>query len=157
MRSRPKTLFSTLDTINLLDDLGSWAGDAYDGMSLVGTCNGLIYMWDGEKPDGPITLANPVTGETLGYRRYHCPQQRLLQRHVTRTPLHTTPLRGGIRSRTSPTASTGLGVHTRGAHWRDVATGSPREPYDTAKGVVNIDGTVYWAVKLRNTGKGHVL
>jgi hypothetical protein len=78
MRSRPKTLLATVDTIHLVDDLESWRwrGDTYDGMSLVGTCNGLVCMWDGQKPDRPITLANRVTGETLAIPPLPLPQAK---------------------------------------------------------------------------------
>ncbi|VAI40022.1 unnamed protein product [Triticum turgidum subsp. durum] len=68
MQSRPKMLVTTVDTIHLGEEglpSSRWTGAGYDGMSLVGTCNGLVCMYDSQDPDGPIILANPVTGEML--------------------------------------------------------------------------------------------
>ncbi|KAK1607256.1 hypothetical protein QYE76_030929 [Lolium multiflorum] len=76
MRSRAAILVQTERSSYVVDVLSSpgrrrelWtgrrAGDRYESMCVVGTCNGLLCMCDTKEPGGAITLANPATGETL--------------------------------------------------------------------------------------------
>lgn len=67
-RSRPKTLVVTTETVYVLTDLSTglhrklWTcagGSLYQGMSMIGTCNGLICLCDDRmKPPGAIILAS---------------------------------------------------------------------------------------------------
>ncbi|CAM0942685.1 unnamed protein product [Alopecurus aequalis] len=155
MQSHAKMLVATVDGVYLVEDGVSssrWigAGDPYHGMSLVGTCNGLVCMCDTRNPSGPITLANPITGETLAIP----PPPPLLTHIKAASDLRLTftlayhPTTGRYKVLHVPYSFDRVWVFTLGeALWRDVATGSPIEPYDISKGIVNINGTVHWAVK----------
>ncbi|XBH74599.1 hypothetical protein VPH35_101517 [Triticum aestivum] len=155
MQSRPKMLVATVDAIHLVeeDDLPSsrWTGADYDydGMSLVGTCNGLVCMYDSQDPDGPIILANPVTGEMLAITPPP-PMRHTKATSDSRLTFTFTyhPTTGRYKVMHVPYSFDRVWVFTLGeALWRDVATGSPTEIYDVSKGMISIDGTVYWAVK----------
>jgi F-box interacting protein len=75
MRSRAAILVQTERSSYVVDNLSSgrrrelWtgrcAGDRYESMCVVGTCNGLLCLCDTKEPGGAITLANPATGEML--------------------------------------------------------------------------------------------
>ncbi|KAM0837017.1 hypothetical protein ACQ4PT_061941 [Festuca glaucescens] len=74
MRSRAVIPVQTGRSSYVVDDLSSgrraelWAGCAgerYESMCVVGTCNGLLCLCDTKEPGGGITLANLATGETL--------------------------------------------------------------------------------------------
>ncbi|XBI51797.1 hypothetical protein VPH35_034272 [Triticum aestivum] len=75
MQSRAKPLVVTsTGSAYVLDDLSTtgsrrmprkfWTNDD-KGMSVVGTCNGLICLCDNQKIVGAISLVNPVTGENM--------------------------------------------------------------------------------------------
>ncbi|KAI4976735.1 hypothetical protein ZWY2020_050342 [Hordeum vulgare] len=78
LRSRAKTLVAATGSAHIIDNLWApwkprelWpefmaeAAGRYKGMSVVGTCNGLVCLCDDREPGGAITVANPVTGEAL--------------------------------------------------------------------------------------------
>uniref|UniRef100_A0ACD5Y1G1 Uncharacterized protein n=1 Tax=Avena sativa TaxID=4498 RepID=A0ACD5Y1G1_AVESA len=73
MRSRAVLLVQNGSSSYVVDDLSSgrrrelWtgcAGERYERMCVVGTCNGLLCLCDTKEPGGGITMANPATGET---------------------------------------------------------------------------------------------
>ncbi|KAM3208058.1 hypothetical protein ACQJBY_063012 [Aegilops geniculata] len=75
LRSRAKTLVAATGSACIIDNL--WApwkptelwpdfmAQRYKGMSVVGTCNGLVCLCDDRELGGAITVANPATGEAL--------------------------------------------------------------------------------------------
>jgi F-box interacting protein len=161
---RPRTLVATKESVHLIEDLPSsssdgsptgsrdlWAGDAFKGMHLVGTCNGLVCMCDNrfrhrQKPGGSITLANPVTGEALAIPPLRHAKYSWCSYLMYGFGYH--PATGRYKVVHVPYLSDRVSVFTLGeAAWRTVATGSPKETYDVNTGIVSVNGAAYWAVK----------
>ncbi|KAM3392837.1 hypothetical protein ACQJBY_013794 [Aegilops geniculata] len=123
---------------------------------VVGTCNGLVCLCDKRKPDGAITLVNPVTGERLSLpplpSAAGAPERTCLVGWHEAYGFGYHPTAGRYKIvHVDAYAKRGnlpqLKVFTLGeSSWRDVATGSlPRCNYSA--GVVGVDGTMYWAAK----------
>ncbi|KAK1633200.1 hypothetical protein QYE76_007515, partial [Lolium multiflorum] len=161
---RPRTVVATKESVHLIEDLPSsssdssptgsrdlWAGDAFKGMHLVGTCNGLVCMCDNrfrhrQKPGGSITLANQVTGEALAIPPLRHAKYSWCSYLMYGFGYH--PATGRYKVVHVPYLSDRVSVFTLGeAAWRTVATSSPKETYDVNTGIVSVNGAAYWAVK----------
>ncbi|TVU05403.1 hypothetical protein EJB05_48564, partial [Eragrostis curvula] len=88
---------------------------------LVGTCNGLLSLYETIKPSGAISLVNPVTGETLAVPRL--------------------PPSGDI-----PTYYWRTEAYSFGSSWRDVPAPAGASCC-LASGIIIVDGTAHWVTK----------
>ncbi|CAM0949185.1 unnamed protein product [Alopecurus aequalis] len=156
--NRAKTLLVDEETAFVLDN--KWilkpVMDSPEGqaMEVVGTCNGLICLYDDNRPGGAISLANPANGEKLllpplpcadnfmrGRSRWHkaygfAHHQGTGRYKVVRIPCCFDRQFGKVQ------------VFTLGeTSWRDVAApavgGSGTRCLRDA-GILSVDGAVYW-------------
>jgi F-box interacting protein len=156
---RAKTIVAIAETAFVYEDLSAagrprelWTramADGFKGMTMLGTCNGLICMCDDREPGGAITLANPVTGETLpipplppssyagGNRKWH------------RTYSFTYhPATGRYKIVHVPQNLDQIMVFTLGeASWREVPTVYRGARCNLDTGIVSADGYMYLKVE----------
>ncbi|KQJ87428.1 hypothetical protein BRADI_4g11060v3 [Brachypodium distachyon] len=173
MQSRAKPLVVATGSAYIVDDLSStgrshrrllWTDLVRDDhgrnamTSVVGTCNGLICLYDSRSPGGAIAVVNPVTNETL-----HIPP---LPQAVWVSRGHIVSWRGSYSFAYHPTTGrytvvhvpcdygkgctdTFLQVFTLGeespSSWRSVAVAPDEICTYLEAGVVSVDGATYWA------------
>jgi F-box interacting protein len=168
MQSRAVLLVQTWSSSYVVDDLSSgrrgelWtgcAGERYESMCVVGTCNGLICLCDTREPGGGITLANPATGETLVlpllpcsgqyFRRHRWGDGRVATSRHEAYSFAYLPTTGRYRVVHVPCYPDRAGkfdevqAFTLGEKsWRNLPT--PGMSCNLDAGILSIDGAMYW-------------
>lgn len=125
--------------------------------AMVGTCNGLLCVCDNTKPGGAITLANPVTKETLPVPRLPGSAQwdgSLPTRWHEAYSFAYHPVTGRYKIVHVPCCFDLTGhfgkvqVFTLGeASWRDVPAPAACASCCVKSGIVSVDGATYWVNK----------
>uniref|UniRef100_A0A453QWM3 F-box domain-containing protein n=2 Tax=Aegilops tauschii TaxID=37682 RepID=A0A453QWM3_AEGTS len=161
LRSRAKILVVTLGSAYVVDNPSApgkprelWTGAAtarrYNAMSVVGTCNGLVCLYDDQVPGGAITVANRVTDEALSVPRLPTPQPAdgSTSWHEAYSFTYL-PATGRYKVvHVGLHAFDAVHVFTLGKpRWRAVPVGHPPRFRRDGLGhkVVTVDGAAYWA------------
>ncbi|KAM0867363.1 hypothetical protein ACQ4PT_041990 [Festuca glaucescens] len=158
-KRRIKTIVATAETAFVYEDLSAagrprelWTcamAAGFKGMTMLGTCNGLICLCDDREPGGAITLANPVTGGTLPIPPLPSSSYAGGNRKWHRTYNFTYhPSTGRYKIVHVPQNLDRVLVFTLGeASWRDVPTVYRGARCDLDAGIVSADGYMYLAVE----------
>ncbi|XBI07794.1 hypothetical protein VPH35_135642 [Triticum aestivum] len=165
LRSRAKTLVAAWGSTYVFGDLSAsrkplWADHRtsrrYEGMSVVGTCNGLVCLYDDREIGDTIVVANPVTGEALSVPPLP------LTRAVDRSRRHIRTWRWAYSFAYLPTSGRYKVVHVPSpigqfvsdavhvfmlgeASWGAVPAGRAARCNDLDYSVVSVDGVTYWS------------